>query len=340
MNKLTKIGVSALCGSLAAVASANAGSLSVTGSANVTYSEVEGSTTGNPIGMASAISFAGSGELDNGVGITLSIDQDDKAVYSASAITLDFPGFGVIGIDQGAGGQGLDRIDDMAPTAWEETNGTAVGTGAQTITGVGGAVNIEWNVSSDMLPEGMQVQVAHSPKAGNSGTSDKAEGGDSTTGGGWDIVVQDSSLAGGLNLFAGWSTIEQSATRADGDRTQYAVGATYAAGPLTVGYEFTRDNHNTRIAGGTSFYENDLYGVTFAINDDLSISYGVMKSKREVNDGNATTNVELDAHSIQMAYSMGGLGIKVAETSVDNGTYVSTTANDTDGTTIMLSLAF
>jgi hypothetical protein len=41
-----------------------------------------------------------------------------------------------------------------------------------------------------------------------------------------------------------------------------------------------------------------------------------------------------------MAYSMGGASIKVAETSVDNGTYVSTTANDKDGTTIALSLAF
>tara|TARA_B100000745_G_scaffold129134_1_gene84229 strand:+ start:324 stop:464 length:141 start_codon:yes stop_codon:yes gene_type:complete len=31
MNKITKLGVSALCGSLAAVSSANAGDLSVTG---------------------------------------------------------------------------------------------------------------------------------------------------------------------------------------------------------------------------------------------------------------------------------------------------------------------
>ena len=132
MNKLTKIGVSALCGSLAAVVSANAGSLSASGGATATYSSVEGTTTGNPLGMASAISFSGSGELDNGTTVTLSIDQDDKSAYSASAITMDVPGMGVFGIDQGAGGQGLDRIDDMIPTAWEETNGTAVGTGLNT----------------------------------------------------------------------------------------------------------------------------------------------------------------------------------------------------------------
>jgi len=65
-----------------------------------------------------------------------------------------------------------------------------------------------------------------------------------------------------------------------------------------------------------------------------------MKSEKNKNDGLATTNVELEAESVQLAYSMGGASIKIAETSVDNGTYVSTTANDTDGTTIALTLAF
>ena len=66
MNKLTKIGVSALCGSLAAVASAHAGSMSVSGGATATYTSNEGSVTGNPIGLSSGITFSGSGELDNG----------------------------------------------------------------------------------------------------------------------------------------------------------------------------------------------------------------------------------------------------------------------------------
>jgi hypothetical protein len=37
---------------------------------------------------------------------------------------------------------------------------------------------------------------------------------------------------------------------------------------------------------------------------------------------------------------MGGASIKVAETSVDSGDYVTSTAGDKDGTTISLSLAF
>jgi len=138
-------------------------------------------------------------------------------------------------------------------------------------------------------------------------------------------------------VFGGYSTIEQSATQADGDRKQYALGATYAAGSFTVGYEYTKDSHQDA-ATGTSYYENNMYGVTFAVNDDLSLSYGVMKSEKKSNDG--LSGKEIEADSLQLAYSMGGASLKIAETQVDNGTYASTTANDKDGTTIMLSLAF
>ena len=37
MNKLSKLGVSALCGSLAAISAANAGDLTATGGATVTW---------------------------------------------------------------------------------------------------------------------------------------------------------------------------------------------------------------------------------------------------------------------------------------------------------------
>jgi hypothetical protein len=63
MNKLNKIGLSALCGSLASV-TAYAGTLDVTGSAEATYTSRGGEVTGNPIGMKSNLSFVGNGELD------------------------------------------------------------------------------------------------------------------------------------------------------------------------------------------------------------------------------------------------------------------------------------
>jgi len=49
MNKLTKIGLSALCGSLASITAANAGTLEVLGTAELTYTTLGGSVTGNPV---------------------------------------------------------------------------------------------------------------------------------------------------------------------------------------------------------------------------------------------------------------------------------------------------
>ena len=88
------------------------------------------------------------------------------------------------------------------------------------------------------------------------------------------------------------------------------------------------------------YYKNTMYGVAFNINDDLSVSYGYHESEQGFVNPNDTENVTADVSSVQVAYSMGGASLKIAETSVDNGTYVSTTANDKDGTTVALSLAF
>ena len=79
MNKLTKVGLSALCGSLAAVSSANAGDMTVTGGVDMSWVTLDGgsSTTGNPIGMGSNLTFKGSGELDNGWTFDYTVAQNE-----------------------------------------------------------------------------------------------------------------------------------------------------------------------------------------------------------------------------------------------------------------------
>ena len=344
MNKLAKLGASALCGSLAAVASAQAGEMTVSGGATATWSTQDQTTNGNPIGMNSGLTFTGTGELDNGTTFTLTVTHADKAAYSSGNIVMTVPGLGSIGIDQGAGGQGLDRLDDKMPTAWEETTGTNVGTGLQTVAGVGGSSNIEWGLDSGLLPDGASVYIAVSPRAGGTAANDKGSGGDSKgIGSGYDVVIEHSGLMEGLNVFAGMSSIDRAAGAAtdggnnDGDRSQYALGATYAMGGLTFGYQYTRDNVSAFDKAGTSFYENDAYGVSFAVNDDLSLSVGIHKSERDVVGG---TNVETEASSIQAAYSMGGASIKAARTDVDNSSYASATVNQKEGYTLALTLAF
>ena len=81
MKKITRLGLSALCGSLAMASAANAGDISVTGSAEITYLTVDGNTTGHPFGMKSNLGFSGSGELDGGQKVALTIDNTDKSAF-------------------------------------------------------------------------------------------------------------------------------------------------------------------------------------------------------------------------------------------------------------------
>jgi len=336
MNKITKLGVSALCGTLAAVSAANAGSMSVAGSANATWTSKDGSVNGNPLGMSTGLTFTGSGELDNGNAFTVNIAHDDQNTYSASDIAVDVAGIGTIKLDQG-GGTGMDRLDDKMPTAWEEAYDTGVGTGIQTVVGVGGGTDIEWAISDAYLPDGLSAYISWSPEADGTKPNDKSSGGQTNADhafGGFDIVLEHSGLADGLNVFAGYSEIEQIARI--GDRVTKALGFTYAIGSVTVGYQYTKDSKPGVAATTAEHYENQAYGISFQVNDNLSLSYG----KHDSEQYDFADNTEVSAESIQVAYSMGGATIKMAESQVDNASYSTAAANDKEARTIALTLAF
>jgi outer membrane protein OmpU len=326
-------------GILAAIASAHAGEMSVAGGATATYTKLGYGDTGNPLGMATGLTFTGSGELDNGSTFTVTIAHDDQNAYSTSSIALTHPTMGTFTFDEG-GGTGLDRIDDKMPTAWEETDGTGVGAGLQTVSGAGGSSDIEWTLPGDMLPSGLSAYLSFAPKPDGSKAKDKAGGGDkggNVNGSGWDIVIEHSELQDGLNVFAGYSSIQQGdGSLTTGDRNSRAIGATYAMGGITVGYQYSKDRLND---DAVSYYENNALGISFSVNDDLSVSFGSHKSDKSFVAGQGT-DAELEATSIQIAYTMGGASLKLAETEVDNASYLSTAAGDKEGTTLALTLAF
>jgi len=127
-NKLTKIGVSALCGSLAAVAAAQAGTMSVSGTSTATWLKGSQSTNGNPIGINTGLTFAGSGELDGGQTISYGVTHADKAAYSVGSIALTTNGLGTFTVGHATGGLGIGAYDDKMPSVWEETWGTGITT--------------------------------------------------------------------------------------------------------------------------------------------------------------------------------------------------------------------
>jgi len=333
MNNFTKIGVSALCGSLAAISAANAGDLTVTGGIDLTYISHDDQTTGNPIGMGSNHTFKGSGELDNGWSVDLSIANANGSAYSSTNVTIGLPGMGDVLISHGTSGTGIQRYDDITPTVWEEADGAGLSAGINKIMGTSAGGTIEVT-PTDALPAGLTAHIAWSKDADSGDTGDKSTGGSSgVLGSGWDITLEaNSELTGvdGLTVYGGIAEVEQfqNATAQNGDVSEEVWGIKYAAGGFSVGYQQTDEDTGTTSKTG---YENTSYGITFSVNDDLSIGYNHVESNQEGGSNDA------EADSFQAAYTMGGATFRLAQVDVDNQTYGTT---DLKSTIVSLGLAF
>jgi hypothetical protein len=337
MNKLTKLGVSALCGSLAAVSSATAGEMTVSGGVDMSWVSLDNETTGNPIGIGSNLSFAGSGELDNGMTVAYSVALDNKNTYSNTTATITIPALGNILVSQGVSGTGIDRMDDVTPNVWEEAYAIGIGSGINTVSGTSGGSTIEY--TPNMLPDGLTARIAYSPDVGGSGASDKGTSVTYTAAeSGYDItLVATEEVHGmaGLTAHVGMSEVTQDVgvSGTNGDKEEETLAITYAAGGFTVGYQWSTEDQGTDT--GVLEYQNEGYGITFNVNDDLSIGYNHYESEQD-----NTTDVTAEATSMQIAYTMGGASIRLADGSVDNGSYQTTAMYDRDGTTLSVSLAF
>jgi len=341
MNKLTKLGVSALCGSLAAISSANAGDLSVTGGVDMSWISLDDEATGNPVGIGSNLSFSGSGELDNGWSVALSVAHTNANAYSNTNVVVTVPSLGDIRIDQGTSGTGIDRMDDMTPNVWEEAYGTGLGSGIDTVGGNAGSANIEY--TPNMLPDGMTARLSWAPSSGGN-SSDKgssgAQSGAVAEGSGYDLTLEiGDAMSGisGLTVYGGISSTEQDAagSTVEGDLDSETIGIKYAFGDFTLGYQWSEEDLG--LSSGVDRYENVGYGITFQVNDDLSLGYNNYESEQS-NIGGAAVTAE--ASSFQVAYTMGGASIRLAEASVNDAKYQTGAAYDRDATTLSVSLAF
>ena len=316
MTNLKKIGLTALAGSLIAT-TAMAGSLSVSGGAKLSHTTKGGTSdpaTGNNWGMQKLISFTGGGELDNGHSVSLSHYMTAEGAQSSSILSYDMGDAGKISFTDAAGGIGIAGIDDLMPTAveeiWDGLGGTKNGYAASASSG------FEYTNTS---VDGVKVELCY-------GTSQAAndDGGVSGTGAtrsSESIAIQYTGIEG-ANIFFGTGSAGASAT-ADNDYD--TMGVTYSMGAATVGVQFTDVDPAT---GNDE--ENTQYGISFAVNDDLSISYG--ESTVEV-----AGSVDQEIKGFSVGYSMGGLTLQAHANEGDN---IGNTANNFEHTEVTISFAF
>ncbi len=350
MNKLTKIGLSALCGSLASISAVNAGSIEVTGSALVTYTTLGGQVTGNPIGMATGLTFTGNGELDGGQTFSVAIAQTNKAAYSSANITLNTNSAGTFKLSSAEGGAGIGGYDDNMPTAWEEVWDTGITTNANFQKGVSGSTNISWKSPK---VAGTTFQIAYAPaNDGSSNVIQDVSGVESIFGSGYSVVLDTGTSDGAINFFVGGSKTEldsklQGALRdLSGDHEEAVVGLQFKFGPVALGGQISGERLRTRALNTAEYYGNSSWGIAFNVNDDLSVSYSEARhlqtktKKVQTSSDDYTPKSWMRGDSIQVAYTIGGVGLKFARTSYDNTTFSFDAKVPRESQIVAVSLAF
>ena len=120
MNTFKKIGLTALAGSLV-VTSAYAGSMSVSGGASIGLKNTTKTATGKSWTMGNQLTFSGSGELDNGMNVSLSfvLDQgDDTAAstgpFDSHSVTVSSDDLGTLVFSGEGGSSAQSAIDTTA----------------------------------------------------------------------------------------------------------------------------------------------------------------------------------------------------------------------------------
>ena len=343
---------------------ANAGELTVTGNAKASYVIISSDSASanqeqpNSLGVANEFTLSAGGELDNGMTFGYNIDIDGATVQDDGSLFLDTGSMGKIMISISEGGLETSKKGALSATG-DRGSDSAFNEGMFEEWSVGDANNISYHLPADLLPYGIKASVAYAPStvadanqsvnnlvAANTGaiTAPNNSGAVYTTGSlanaGRTFTQYQVSAApiDGLALGASYGDFGG----ATGDTGQNAEGgayyATYQLGNTKLGYSKSYVALPTAKTGAT--YESVFghkYSALIAVNDDLSISYGVEKS--ETTHMLATTaDVEQEVTQIAAAYTTGGLTLAVSMNDFENASY---TANkDVTATVFNVSMAF
>ena len=316
MTNLKKIGLTALAGTLAATTFANAGSMSVSGNAIMEYQTTEvdsGSTsvdTTDGFVLNSSLVFSGSGELDNGM--TVSVFQNLFAgSVTSEGLSLDMGDMGVLHLNRWGYTSGITSVADKIPTAGENVHDD-LNTGNHDNPAVGvaktqseGNDHLGWNYSGDMFS--LSAASAHVNGAQESS------------------VALTVNAMEGLSIGAGTGNDRPSAAL-DNDVT--TMFATYTMGPVSVGYQVTEIDAE---AANTDI-DTDHYGISFAINENLSISYG-----EHTVDFEASTSDE-ESSGFSASYTAGSMSFVLVNNEKLNG--AGTATNDSEMVELKMIMAF
>jgi hypothetical protein len=283
------------------------------------------------IGSQTTISISKTADLDNGMSLKAGyVYENDGSQMNSDTEYLEITKGAVmfrLGQDGGhaATGNMVPFVGDSAETASQGE--TYLNNGITTIIDeVHEAPNVSLSVS---LPYKTTATVRYAPNADQG-----AKGGDSSTGpttevgAGQEAVITSSPIEG-LTVQVGYQHTDNAnandlASAEAGDQSFKMYGFNYNFGNIKIGYNHQEANDGTAssVAGGNDVVTNQ-YGITFAVNDNMSIGLHTGKAETE----NNTSDRDEKIQGIGVGYNLGGLGLEI--TYVETETVTAGTDYDT-----------
>jgi outer membrane protein OmpU len=318
MNKFKKIGLTALASSLV-VSSAVAGEMSVSGGASIGLKNTTKTSSGKSWTMGNQLTFTGSGELDNGMNVSLSmvIDQNDDSTLSTAAqldngpfdshsVTVSSDAMGTL-VFSGEGGSSANSAIDTTAAGDLWDNGSGMG---GPIAPSAGNNSLFYTLPSVM--DDVSITASYSPGR----------------------ATQPSATAFGIG-FTGVEGLSLNVARGDKDKVGEeaeitTIKASYAVGSFTLGYSV--NDAETDASGGDE--ELTSMNIAYTVSDNMSVSYGVESFENE----GSSNDEEMTGFGV--SYTTGGVTLSANQYNAENVGGIAGTAGEKERWALSASFAF
>ena len=315
MNKMKKIGLTALAASLVSV-SAQAAEVSVSGGSGITFASGNDGVAGNPWSMTDNLTFSWGGELDNGFTVDMSflLDNSDGAasqIFDNRSLAIGMGDAGTLTFWGQSGSGVVGSYDDRTPNAYEESwNGADSPNQGHSTSNM-----FYYSNSIDMAT----IEASYTP----AGTGQDASSGE------FGVII---SATDNLELYGAFGTDNGSVNAVDNT----IMGAKFTMGAATLGIQVNEADSSA--ANGDE--EFAAWGLTYAVSEDMSVGVG----QSEINYENPATSSQ-ESTGITASYTMGSMTLAGVVNKVDNQNLTNATGagnqdSNTDTFEINLSFAF
>ena len=286
MNKMKKIGLTALAASLVSV---SAQAVDISGGQSLTYSNGNDGVQGNPWSMNDNLTFSWGGELDNGftVDVSFLLDNSDGAaaqIFDNRSLAIGMGDAGTLTFWGNSGSGVVGSFDDRTPNAYEESWNSADSPNQ------GHSAGNMWYYTNSLDAVTLHASYAHG-------------------------TVADSSTELGL-VFTGIDNVELWAAAGTDNAAANAVDNTIVGGSLKLGKATIGVTSNTADSEAANGDEDFLaWGVSYMVDEDgnMSISYNSSTLDYET----ASTD-DQESQGISASYTMGSMTLAGVLNSIDN----------------------